>query len=41
MKVSHLLPLFSAVSLTVAAQAPLTEAQMMKYTSQAQKNHHR
>ncbi|TMP83164.1 hypothetical protein CWB73_02895 [Pseudoalteromonas phenolica] len=37
MKARHFLPLLSAVSLSVAAQIPLTEAQMMKYTSQAQK----
>ncbi|TLX47994.1 hypothetical protein C1E24_04095 [Pseudoalteromonas phenolica] len=37
MKARHILPLLSAVSLSVAAQAPLTETQMMKYTSQAQK----
>lgn len=37
MKARHFLPLLSAVSLSVAAQVPLTEAQMMKYTSQAQK----
>ncbi|MBE0369910.1 PKD domain-containing protein [Pseudoalteromonas aurantia] len=33
MKVRYLLPLIGSVSLTTMAQAPLTEAQMLKYTS--------
>ena len=33
MKVRYLLPLIGSVSLTAMAQAPLTEAQMLKYTN--------